>query len=268
MSDHSVITFDMSSSSSVSGEVVAQSAAAPVARLSSVHSVADELPVSRCGRRVKSRKTEFWGWKHFACIGEKDDRKIMCLACPANAAKHYTLKSGTSTLARHLLKEHGLENKPNVLSDPRQTVFNFDGTLQRRVTEIEPETRATQLEALVDFIVDNKQPFSLVESKSFAAFLRTIDTRYELPSRRTFCRALTDIYGEAFVKLQAVLQGIPGRVALTIDSWSSRVLKGYFATTLHWIDETWQLRCCMRFPSIPSSSQSVDDIRNSVERSH
>ena len=58
---------------------------------------------------------------------------------------------------------------------------------------------------------------------------------------------MQDLYVEARVKFAQILENVPGRVALTLDGWSSRVMRGYLVVTAHWIDTTdsWKLRSCV-----------------------
>jgi nucleoside-triphosphatase THEP1 len=53
---------------------------------------------------------------------------------------------------------------------------------------------------------------------------------------------MNDQYSEALEIFLAKLERIPGGVALTLDGWSSRVMKGYLVITVHWIDEDWAIR--------------------------
>ena len=104
------------------------------------------------------------------------------------------------------------------------------------------EKKASITKSLVEFIVDNKQLIRLVESRSFAAFLKHCNRHYKLPSRQTIVRSIHDQYAEWLCNFLAMIEKIPGRVALTLDGWSSRVTKGYLVVTLHWIDNEWCLK--------------------------
>ena len=101
------------------------------------------------------------------------------------------------------------------------------------------------MQSLVEFIVDDKQAFCVVEKPSFRAFVKSLNKFYEVPHRRTLVRSIRDQYQEALGRLKVVLDDIPGKVALTADGWSSRVMRGYFVLTIHWVDKSWNLRSCV-----------------------
>jgi hypothetical protein len=89
---------------------------------------------------------------------------------------------------------------------------------------------------------DDKQAFRLVESKSFEVFCKSMNKHFTLPSRRTLARATEDQYDFALVQFKKDIEEIPGRVAITLDGWSSVVMRGYLVITMHWVDSSWTLR--------------------------
>ena len=64
---------------------------------------------------------------------------------------------------------------------------------------------------------------------------------FKIPAARTVVRVIEDAYDSARLRFQETIDSIPGRVALTADCWSSRVMKGYFVITVHWIGSDWQM---------------------------
>jgi hypothetical protein len=94
---------------------------------------------------------------------------------------------------------------------------------------------------------------------------------YKLPSRRTIVRAIDDVYKEKIAEFMIILESIPGRVALTCDGWSSRIMRGYFVVTLHWICNDWRLRSSMLefryFPS-PHNAVTTSELLNMILRDY
>jgi hypothetical protein len=87
--------------------------------------------------------------------------------------------------------------------------------------------------------VDDKQVFRVVENRKFQRFVSCLNKLYRMPSRRTDVRGIEDRYAVARRDFCNIVDGIPGQVALSYDGWSSRIMRGYFVMTLHWIDERW-----------------------------
>ena len=63
--------------------------------------------------------------------------------------------------------------------------------------------KAEILKALVEFVVDNKQPFQIVASKSFEIFCKKLNRHFELPSRWTLFRAMHDEYADPLQMFQS-----------------------------------------------------------------
>lgn len=98
------------------------------------------------------------------------------------------------------------------------------------------------MKALVQWVVDDKQAFQVVEKASLKNLFRKLNMRFKVPTRRTLVRGLGDEYEVAEEEFRKILESVPGRVALTCDGWSSRVMRGYFVVTVHWIDSDWAMR--------------------------
>jgi hypothetical protein len=121
--------------------------------------------------------------------------------------------------------------------------------------------------ALVSWIVDDKQAFQVVEKPSFSAVCKSLNKFYALPSRRSLVRGIEDAYENVGRNIRDMFNKIPGRVAITCDGWSSRILRGYFVITVHWIDDIWRLNCCVLdfvyFPP-PHNQWTTSDLGLSV----
>lgn len=61
-------------------------------------------------------------------------------------------------------------------------------------------------------------------------------------SRRTIVQCIEDVHKQTMPEIKKVLQNITSGIALTCDGWSSRVYRGYFVFTAHWITEEFELK--------------------------
>lgn len=100
-----------------------------------------------------------------------------------------------------------------------------------------PVNRKQQLdEALVDMIVEDSQPFSIVDDSGFKAFVAKLDPTYALPSRQALKIMVDHKYEEQKQKAMAELQKTEG-VSLTADMWTSINMDAYLAVTCHYVDD-------------------------------
>nr|XP_055075686.1 E3 SUMO-protein ligase ZBED1-like isoform X2 [Misgurnus anguillicaudatus] len=91
-------------------------------------------------------------------------------------------------------------------------------------------------EALVDMIVEDSQPFSIVDDSGFKAFVAKLDPTYALPSRQALKVMVDHKYEEQKQKAMAELQKTEG-VSLTADMWTSINMDAYLAVTCHYVDD-------------------------------
>ncbi|KAG7526985.1 zinc finger BED domain-containing protein 4-like [Solea senegalensis] len=95
-------------------------------------------------------------------------------------------------------------------------------------------------EAVVNMIIKDSQPFSVVEDVGFRELMHLMDPNYILPSRKAL-KAMVDIkYQEAKEKAREQVQkAVAG--SLTSDMWTSINMDAYLAVTCHFIDDEDQL---------------------------
>ena len=115
-------------------------------------------------------------------------------------------------------------------------------TLNRSCTYSKESFKRQKIEeALIHMIAKDMQPPSIVEDEGFRGFVKTLDPRYEIPSRRTIMRRiLPDKYEDAKIKVQQKLDEA-SHVALTTDIWTSCQTQAYCCVTGHFISSSWTL---------------------------
>ncbi|XP_076734617.1 E3 SUMO-protein ligase ZBED1-like [Maylandia zebra] len=94
-------------------------------------------------------------------------------------------------------------------------------------------------------------PISTVEQEGFIQLLKTLDRRYQLPSRKYFTReALPKMYTDVRQSLAAQLTKV-SHFALTTDMWSSRTCEPYMSVTIHFMED-WELKtACLQTSYFP-----------------
>lgn len=91
------------------------------------------------------------------------------------------------------------------------------------------------IRALPLFLVRSMHPLSMVDDPHFREFIKAIDPRVELPSRKTFTHTiLPELYAEAKAKLLTELSQAE-HIALTTDCWTSMTNANYMTVTAHFI---------------------------------
>ncbi|KAK0147477.1 Zinc finger BED domain-containing protein 1 [Merluccius polli] len=134
--------------------------------------------------------------------------KVKCLLCH----KELTYSNNTSSMIRHYRAIH--ENAQSAGSGFRKTTMD---------------------EALVNMVVKDSQPFSIVEDVGFKELIHALDPTYILPTRQTLKAMVGKRYEEAKEKAKEKLQQVVS-VSLTSDMWTSINMEAYLAVTCHYID--------------------------------
>ncbi|XP_048010537.1 zinc finger BED domain-containing protein 4-like [Megalobrama amblycephala] len=154
-------------------------------------------------------------WEHFEMVAHN---KVKCLLC----LKELTYSNNTSSMLRHYraLHEHAeTSNNPHSTQNSKKEMVN---------------------EALVNMVVKDSQPFSIVEDAGFRELLHVLDPTYVIPTRKALKVMVENKYKEAKEKAREQLQKVAA-VSFTSDMWTSLHMDAYLAITCHFIDENDKL---------------------------
>lgn len=93
---------------------------------------------------------------------------------------------GTSTtiLAGHLKEQHKSSPKGKRQFDPKHMIFHQESGNIFLPDVMPYDVKAVVFDALVDWIVDNKQAFRIVENSKFQKFVSRLNNLHRLTSRR------------------------------------------------------------------------------------
>lgn len=177
-------------------------------------------------------------WDHFTKIN--DGKSVKCTICEIV----YSYTDGcTTTMGRHLLKNHDIcikDNKRplenNDMSKRQPTLASFMNKKQNLDTDSLRYKEVTDL--VLGMIVDDSQPFSMVEDEGFVKYTKYLEPRYVLPTRGTLRNVLLPSRYEKVKQLLLDFIKPYNSFSITItDGWTSRNTTSYVTYTLHMIDE-------------------------------
>lgn len=204
------------------------------------------------------RKKNSAVWKYFK---RSSDRKLAkCLTCQ----KEYRTSGNTSNLSDHLKRFHPsldrydyneyestahneTESSSSVTSATAsfsvRSSMSISPYFKRAVFYDSSSQRKKDLDkALLEMIVLDMQPFSIVKDRGFRKFISLLDPRYELPSAYTLChKMLEESYTEVCTQLKIELSQIE-YVAITFDAWTSVATESYVTVTCHFVDKDFCLK--------------------------
>lgn len=119
---------------------------------------------------------------------------------------------------------------------------------------------------LSEMIVKDLQPLSIVEDVGFRNFVKTLEPRYKIPSRKTLMEGkLPALYEECSSKVRKALSSVDN-VVLTTDMWTSTATEAYLTVSCHIIDENWQMLAYVLETCSVSGQHTADNICSQLTR--
>ena len=97
---------------------------------------------------------------------------------------------------------------------------------------------------LMNFVAEDLQALSVVESPSFRLFTEMLNPSFNMPSRKTLSNKLIPKKKAAMQScIKSNLENIE-QVCVTLDIWTNRDMRSYIGMTCHYI-ESFQLKSAM-----------------------
>ncbi|CAI8611729.1 unnamed protein product [Vicia faba] len=204
-----------------------------------------KLPLSET-RRGKHGRKKSQVWDHFdeETMGEPGYVRAICKTCKRSFAymKDYR-QSGTSHLRRHLLL--GTCQRNLQANHHSNTGANLH--LHQKQARAKPYSNSISFDQvhcndkIAKMIILHDYPLHIVEHKGFIDFARALQPRFNPLSLNTVQGDCVAIYFREKQNLLNLIDGIPGRINLTLDLWTSNQTLGYVFLRGHFIDGDWNL---------------------------
>ncbi|XP_027330437.1 zinc finger BED domain-containing protein DAYSLEEPER-like isoform X7 [Abrus precatorius] len=205
----------------------------------------------------KRRKKKSIVWEHFTIeTVSAGCRRACCKQCKQSFAYSTGSKvAGTSHLKRHIAKGTCpalLRNQdPNQLTPytPRSRgsgAGNASSTPKRRYRS--PSTPYIIFDQdrcrheIARMIIMHDYPLHMVEHPGFVAFVQNLQPQFNMVTFNTVQGDCVATYLMEKQNLMKYFEGLPGRVCLTLDVWTSSQSVGYVFITGHFVDSDWKLQ--------------------------
>ncbi|XP_076866871.1 E3 SUMO-protein ligase ZBED1-like [Brachyhypopomus gauderio] len=217
---------------------------------------------------IAKRKSTSDIWNYFGYRKDDVDQKqCLCRQCLAVVA---TTRGNTTNLFDHLKRHHkalhdqckarsGCYPKQKTVLDAFASVTPYErgSKRQREITD-----------AITFHLAKDMVPMNTVTKEGFKKMIRTLDKRYELPSRTYFSQVgIPQMYEKCKAQVEAELSQVY-YYATTTDMWSSRTTDPYISLTVHFITEDFQLKSrCLQttfFPEDHTSENIATGMREAV----
>ncbi|EXX67403.1 zinc finger BED domain-containing protein 4-like [Rhizophagus irregularis DAOM 181602=DAOM 197198] len=193
----------------------------------------DSIQPVRKKKKISRKKTS-WIWEHFIeGHTDNDEPAIICQVEKENGTKcNVKLKHDSSGIS-HLWSIHKMTN--NGKQPDKQQKLN--------VTEKYSEAQQDRLrQFLVNWVIDDLQPFSVVNSPSFRIFCNELDPAFLIPEAKSVKAMIHQAYNFTYPRMIEQIGKEAKSVALTADLWTGRNHKGFLGITCSYLDADFILK--------------------------
>ncbi|GES76765.1 zinc finger BED domain-containing protein 1-like [Rhizophagus clarus] len=200
---------------------------------------------SKKRKRVAKEPTSFV-WKYFK--KEENSSSATChvikedgIAC----GHYYNDGSTTSNLIHHLATKHKIYKPGSAEEASHLKEVRSQPDIRIAIKKRKPKSEAEYKQIrqnVTEFIIDDNQPFYVLQSKSFRKLILSLDEHFEIPCDKS----VKVMIGEAFKwsqdQLLELLKVDCIAASITTDFWTSKARHGYIGVTCSWISHDWTLR--------------------------
>ncbi|XP_048097169.1 uncharacterized protein LOC125293344 [Alosa alosa] len=203
---------------------------------------------------------------------KKDSFYFKCLLCLPKNNIISSFKNSPSNLKKHVERKHAsVVDRYDALTAPRKRkAKNQDApsTLkQLKLGETKGVSQRNVDHAVLNFVIQSLQPFSVVEQPSFQDLLQDLQPNASLMSRTTLRRKID----EAAIVMKRNIKEAMDKVdfiATTTDCWSAR-RRGFLGVTAHWVDPNSLERCSVALACKQlKGAHTFDVLANSLNEIH
>ncbi|KAF5459193.1 hypothetical protein F2P56_023171 [Juglans regia] len=204
----------------------------------------------------KRRKKKSIVWEHFTIETVSPGcRRACCKQCKQSFAYSTGSKvAGTSHLKRHiakgtcpaLLRNQG-QNQSTPYTPRSRSVGTGSATDPPKRRYRSPSSPYIMFDQdrcrneIARMIIMHDYPLHMVEHPGFIAFVQNIQPRFNMVSFNTVQGDCVATYLMEKQNLMKFIEGMPGRVCLTLDMWTSSQTVGYVFITGLFIDSDWKM---------------------------
>lgn len=192
-------------------------------------------------------KARSWVWQYCTVI---DRERAKCQICEVELS----YRNSTTVLIRHLRSFHREKitmievSKPNAEENPLSKEEN---------NFIDKE--------LCKFIARDILPISFTENVGFRNFVKVLNPRYQPPCRQTVLKYLSENSKSLKKNIMNLFRQEALVTAATTDIWTSRAKDSYIDITLHWINNSFEMRQVMVDLIYLNADHTADYIKEKLE---
>jgi hypothetical protein len=185
-------------------------------------------------------------------------------------SRTFNLNTSTTNLATHLRVDHRLNKNGNLLplSGSYEQPFQMQSNLSQAILQSNNReellsTKKTNriTSRILAWIVDDMQPFNVLQNEKFRDILYEAESKYEFPCEDVIKQKFYQSVQFSEQKLLELMNNNMKSFAFTMDLWT-KVHKPYIGITIHWLSSDFVLYKALltieSFP-YPHTAEHIED---------
>lgn len=176
--------------------------------------------------------------------------RIRCLH--EGCSRMFSPKTSTSPLAYHYRTEHRsvyqqMTNGSKSKGKQVERGLSEVGLIQTKMNtlSIQIPSKDKVIFKCLEWIIEDMQPFSIMDSPSFRALLTLYNSRAPLPCAATARSKMVSYRSDLSTRVDHLVQTTMLSGSITIDGWTSQSNKPFLSVTLHWLTENFKFLECV-----------------------
>jgi hypothetical protein len=173
-------------------------------------------------------------------------------------------------MLNHIRLKHSIQDESApVIPDKQASVISY--LCSPRARHLSGKQTDEITNAIVNMIVLDYLPLSLVEEKEFLKLMSVVAPDYKVPTRNTINSRIEKSYDDQKPVLVRNLEDVDS-ISLTTDTWTSNANKSYITVAEHHIDKTWNMNSNVlvirEMPERHTADNLADKLKSIVSEFH
>lgn len=193
----------------------------------------------------RKKESKYTGYVRYIYIDNV--KHGICVLCEKkfgeNKIKPIPMKMGNTSGVKHHYRSYHVKEYAILFDEPslsKQTTI--DELLILDGENINKEAEEVNMERVfVCWISINNLPINFFDDETTQNFFNLINSDLNYPRRNVLAGLLESNFVEMRDNLKSVLTKNKSKIAFTMDAWWARSKTSYYAVTVHFIDDEWDL---------------------------
>ncbi|CAB4417980.1 unnamed protein product [Rhizophagus irregularis] len=215
-------------------------------------------------RTKNCRPKQSFVWNYFNTVNNINYCQVsvpISTKSPYGICNHKVENGSTTTnMINHLRKIH------KIINPVEQELYKAQGQRDMRdfIVQAKPLTKDQMSflrKKVLKFIIEDLQPFYILESNSFKELLLSLHPFFEIPTEEALDKLLDNMFEIGQTYLKNTFENV-SKISLTTDFWTSRGQHGYIGVTAHWISDDYNPKeafLTLQHVHYPHTSEVIKD---------